>query len=168
MTRGRPRRSILFFKDVKANLAWNSQRGKTKSVKSPLQVKLSGSYKRLKEQLCKDWGVPPTTKFEFLSELEYHQDDLPAELEEQLHAARKLGAMNRLKGGRRRADDAAAEFKRLMTHPNVAACVIKVAGKRLTVNAASVHIIRNWSKWGLEGDAPSSRKLRDWIASSIK
>jgi hypothetical protein len=122
----------------------------------------------LKEQLCKYWGVPPTTKFEFLSLLEYHQDDLPAELEEQLHAARKLGGMNRVKGGRRRAEDAAAELKRLMTHPNVAACVIKVAGKRLTVNAASVHIIRNWSNWGLEGDAPSSRKLRGWIASSIK
>lgn len=168
MTRGRPRKSISFFKNKEANRIWNDQRGKANKPKSALQIKLSGSHKRLKEQLCKDWGVPPTTKFEFLSELEYYQDNLPAELEELLQVARKTGSVNRKKGGRRRAKDAVAEFQWLMAQPEVAACVVKVLAKTLTANSASVHIIRNWTRWGLEGDAPSSRKLRSWIARSIK
>ncbi len=161
--KGRPRKDIHFFDDPEANKKWNAERGKGGFRKSryPEKMQLNG----LKLQLCASWGVPITVSFDFVCALEYHQDDLPIELQTELECAQQKGRENRRKGGAIRAEAAMAEYENLVSNPKVRNVICTVAQGEKSVRWASQRLLANWFEWKLLGNKPSDRKLRSWIGA---
>lgn len=166
--RGRPRKEIKFLNDPEANARWNAERGPKKRQKSHLHIVMSGSYKLVKEQLCSSWGASLTKSHEFVSELEYYQEDLPKDLLNKLRSARDEANRIRTNGAAERSEAATNEYRHLMSHKKVRPLIQSVKEKRLSARSAAYMITKNWQSLELDMTCPSDRKLRGWIAKAIK